>query len=93
MTDTHNAREILVIVADWLGWQDEALSDGLKSPKDALKLWEYAQAHTDLHEMADQWHPKVLRDALGYNPFKAQDAETKVRHFDGDVEINRIVYY
>ena len=92
MTDTHNAREILVIVADWLGWQDETLSDGLKSPRDALKLWEYAQAHPDLGEMADEWPRKALRDALGYNPFKAQDAESKVRHFDGGVEINRIIY-
>ena len=75
MTDTHNAREILVIVADWLGWQDETLSDGLKSPRDALKLWEYAQAHPDLHEMADQWSPKVLSYVLGYNPLQALDDE------------------
>jgi len=75
MTQQHNAREILVIVADWLGWQDETLSDGLKSPRDALKLWEYAQSHPDLHEMADQWHPKILRYVLGYNPLQALDDE------------------
>lgn len=74
---THNAREILVIVADWLGWQDEALSDGLKTPYDAIKLWEYAQAHPDMHEMADQWPRRVLRNALGYNPLQARDNEFK----------------
>jgi len=76
-TQTHNAREILVIVADWLGWQDETLSDGLKSPCDAIKLWEYAQAHPDLHEMADEWPNRVLRDALGYNPLQARVNEFK----------------
>jgi hypothetical protein len=73
MTKECNAREILAIVADWLGWQDETLSDGLKSPYDAVKLWEYAQAHPDLHEMADEWPRRILRDAIGYNPFKTID--------------------
>jgi hypothetical protein len=65
-----NARETLVIVADWLGWQNEYLSDGLKSPYDAVKLWEYAQANPDLGEMADEWPSKALRSALGYDPLK-----------------------
>ena len=33
-----NAREILVAAADWLGWQDEDLSFGLKSAEDGIKL-------------------------------------------------------
>jgi hypothetical protein len=63
-----NAREILVIVADWLGWQDEDLSFGLKAPADGVKLWEYAQAHPDLPEMADEWEQRDRRKALGYDP-------------------------
>lgn len=82
MTKTHNAREILAIVENWLGWQDEALSDGLKSPRDAIKLWEYAQAHPDMHEMADQWPRRVLRDALGYNPLQARDNEFKSLYYE-----------
>ena len=82
MTKTHNAREILAIVENWLGWQDEALSDGLKSPRDAIKLWEYAQAHPDMHEMADQWPKRVLRDALGYNPLQARDNEFKSLYYE-----------
>jgi hypothetical protein len=77
MTKTHNAREILGIVENWLGWQDETLSDGLKSPCDSIKLWDYAQAHPDLHEMADQWPRRVLRDALGYNPLQVHDDQFK----------------
>lgn len=37
-----NAREELAAVADWLGWQEETMSDGLKSMEDAIKLWRYA---------------------------------------------------
>lgn len=49
-----NAREELVAAADWLGWQDESLSDGIKSAEDAIKLWRHWQANPDLPEMADE---------------------------------------
>ena len=66
-----NAREELAAVADWLGWQDETMSDGLKSMEDAIKLWRYAQKHdATLCEMADEWPIADLRKAIGYNPFK-----------------------
>jgi hypothetical protein len=63
-----NARELLAAVADWLGWQDEDMSYGLKSGEDALKLYAYAQAHDELGEMADEWEPKDRKKALGYDP-------------------------
>lgn len=63
-----NAREILVAAADWLGWQEEDMSFGLKSAEDAIKLYAYAQAHPELPEMADEWDPKDRRKALGYEP-------------------------
>ena len=66
-----NAREELAAVADWLGWQEEIMSDGIKSMEDAIKLWRYAQKHADtVAEMADEWTPAELRKAIGYNPFK-----------------------
>jgi hypothetical protein len=69
-----NARETLKAIEHWLSWQDETLSDGLQTVKDALRLYAYAQAHPDLPEMADEWKPKHLRAALGYDPLgeKAQ---------------------
>lgn len=64
-----NAREILAAAADWLSWQEEDLSFGLKSAEDGIKLYAYAQAHCDhLPEMADEWEPKDRRKALGYDP-------------------------
>lgn len=63
-----NAREILAAAADWLGWQDEDMSAGLKSAEDGLRLYAYAQAHPDLPEMADEWTSKQRRAALGYEP-------------------------
>jgi len=67
----NNPREILVLVADWLAWQTEALSDGLKCPQDAIKLWMYAITHDDTFcEMADEWDDSHLIAALGYNPLE-----------------------
>jgi len=72
-----NARETLAHVADWLGWQDEDLSARLRNAFDALRLYDYAQAHPDLDEMADEWDEKHIIAALGYNPFELEcvDAE------------------
>lgn len=65
-----NARQLLAAVADWLAWQDENLSRGLRSGEDALKLYSYAQAHTELAEMADSWESKDRKKALGYDPLQ-----------------------
>lgn len=71
-----NAREKLLAVADWLGWQNENLSSGLKSAEDALKLYNYWQEHADnLPELADdeqdengRWLFMFRKAALGYDP-------------------------
>lgn len=66
-----NAREQLAAAADWLGWNDENLSSGLRTAFDGLRLYDYAQAHPDLPEMADTWKPKYRIAALGYDPLRA----------------------
>jgi len=72
-----NSRELLVQIADWLGWQSEDLAAGLRSAFDALRLHDYAQAHPELPEMADEWEAVDLISAVGYNPFEEEyhDAE------------------
>lgn len=77
-----NAREKLAHVADWLGWQDENLSFGLKNAKDALKLYDYAEAHHDLGEMADEWPASHLRKAVGYNPMSPN-----AKHYEDGKEV------
>lgn len=69
-----NAREQLAAVADWLGWQHENLSFGLRSSMDALRLYDYAQAHPDLPEMADEWKSRSRIAALGYDPLAVPEA-------------------
>lgn len=64
-----NAREQIAAIAEWLGWQEESLSYGLRNAMDALRLYDYAQSHPNLPEMADDWKPQSLVAALGYNPF------------------------
>lgn len=59
-----------------MGWQNENLSFGLKSPEDAIKLYKYWQDHADtLPEMADEeqddqgrWMFMFRKHALGYDP-------------------------
>lgn len=71
-----NAREKLLAIAVWLGWQNEDLSFGLKSPEDAIKLYNYWQERADtLPEMADEeqddegrWMFMFRKHALGYDP-------------------------
>lgn len=63
-----NAREMLSVVENWLGDQDEDLSFGLHNAFDALRLYDYWRAHDDLPEMADEWEPKRRIAALGYDP-------------------------
>lgn len=66
-----NARELLEAAADWLGWQDEDLSFGLRSAQDGLRLYDYAQRHPELPEMADEWTSAQRVKALGYEPLEA----------------------
>ena len=40
-----NSREILAAAEAWLGWNDEDLSSGLRCAFDALRLYDYDQAH------------------------------------------------
>lgn len=62
-------------IAEWLGWQEENLSYGLRSIADAEKLYDYWQANPDLPEMADvlfdddgdEVAPHRIK-ALGYDP-------------------------
>ncbi len=69
-----NAREQLSTVAEWLGWQDEALSFGLRNSMDALRLYDYAQARSNLPEMADEWTSGQRKAALGYDPLATVEA-------------------
>ena len=78
-----NAREELKAVADWLGYQHEDLSYGLKSAEDGIKLCRYWRAHPELPEFCDAAESedegrlvrRHLKLALGYNPFvRALDA-------------------
>lgn len=71
-----NAREQLANVADWLGWQEESLSFGLVNSLDALRLYDYAQAHPELGEMADEWTTEERVAALGYDPLELPEAIT-----------------
>lgn len=71
-----NVREKFVLMAAWYGWQNEILSDGLKSIDDAIKLYEYWQANGDnLPEFADEDYDDDNQDIadvreklLGYDP-------------------------
>ena len=80
-----NARERLEMVAYWLGDQDENLSAGLKTAFDALRLYDYAQAHPNLPEMADEWTPRQIIAAVGYNPFEEEPHEALVSGADAAV--------
>lgn len=80
-----NARETLAHVADWLGWQGETLSFGLRNAFDALRLYDYAQAHPNLGEMADEWEPNDRVAALGYDPMEGTINKAKTTGADGVV--------
>jgi len=73
--DILNTREKIAAVADWLGWQEEQLSYGLRSTEDAFKLYDYWRADQNLPEMADEDYADEDTDltlhriaALGYDP-------------------------
>ena len=69
-----NAREQLKAVAEWFGYQEESLSFGLVNTMDALRLYDFAQSHPDLPEMADDWTSRDRITALGYDPLKTPEA-------------------
>lgn len=77
-----NTREKLLNISEWLGWQNEELSFGLKSPEDAIKLYNYWKERADtLPEMADEeqddqgrWVCMFRKHALGYDPLGRGDA-------------------
>lgn len=70
-----NARETLKAATEWLGWNDENMSSGLRNAFDALRLYDYAQANPDLPEMADEWEEKDFIAAIGYSPFAEPNHE------------------
>ena len=80
-TPHENAREKLAAIANWLGWQHENLSYGLKTPEDAIKLYDYWDVRGDtLPEMADEFIDDdgrfmaiFRKDALGYDPLDQMD--------------------
>lgn len=74
MTTLMNARQQLHDISQWLGWQDECLSFGLRNSMDALRLYDYAQAHPELPEMADSWEDADRIAALGYDPLETDEA-------------------
>lgn len=63
-----NSRERLDHASEWLRSQDEDLSYRLRNAFDALRLYDYAQAHPNLPEMADEWEEADFVAAIGYNP-------------------------
>lgn len=81
-----NTREKLIAIADWLGWQDENLSFGLRSVADAERLYDHWQAHAaELPEMTDEaWFSPSgeevdridiaarRRVVLGYDPLNSE---------------------
>ncbi|UYL84929.1 hypothetical protein pEaSNUABM55_00156 [Erwinia phage pEa_SNUABM_55] len=75
-THHENAREKLKAVENWLGDQEESMSYGLKTPEDALKLYDYWDVRRDnLPEFADirvddegRFMSIFRKDALGYDP-------------------------
>lgn len=81
MVQRHNhVAEKMRDIVEWLDWQDESLSFGLRSVEDAVKLYDYWQKHSFLPEMADgEFHYDCHGDplvplaqhriaALGYDP-------------------------
>lgn len=70
-----NARERLAAASIWLGYNHEDLSEGLCHALDGLRLYDYAQAHDQLPEMADEWEPADRIAALGYDPLDGDRPE------------------
>lgn len=54
----------------WYDLQNSALSEGLKTPNDAIRLYKYANRKGNQHlpELADLWPASERIKALGYDP-------------------------
>ena len=66
-----NAREGFEMMARWLGQQDEALSAGLRSMEDALRLY-LSQAEWPEPRMPDRWEARRRVELLGYDPMRPE---------------------
>lgn len=55
-------------VIQWLSFQTDDLSFGLRSAEDAIKLYDYAKANPELPEFADDWGKQDRLAAVGYDP-------------------------
>lgn len=65
-----NSREMLLHIANFYGDMTENLAAGLRNAFDALRLYDYAQAHPELDEYPDTWEPEDRIAALGYDPLQ-----------------------
>ncbi len=77
-----NARELLINISDWLGNQNEALSDGFRCMEDAVKLYDYWVKQQlipfNVPEFADEEIDELPKGsirkhrikALGYDPLE-----------------------
>ena len=66
-----NAREGFEMMARWLGQQDEALSAGLRSMEDALRLY-LSQSEWPEPRMPDRWEARRRVELLGYDPMRTE---------------------
>jgi hypothetical protein len=66
-----NAREGFEMMARWLGQQDEALSAGLRSMEDALRLY-LSQSEWPEPRMPDRWEARRRVELLGYDPMRPE---------------------
>lgn len=55
-------------VIEWLSFQTDDLSFGLRTAQDAVKLYNHGSDNPDLPEFADRWNKQDRIDALGYDP-------------------------
>ncbi len=67
-----NAREKLEAASQYISMQEEDFCFRLRSPLDALKLWEYSQTREGwkIPEMCDSWEHETYIKVIGYNPWK-----------------------
>lgn len=76
-----NAREFIAHIGDCLGYCQEEFNSRLRSPLDALRLWDYAQKtgldlidvdnwwSQDHTESEEEYDAKHYIAAIGYDPY------------------------
>ena len=69
MTKSNPIQDLSAIV-NWYNWQHVSMHSGLKSTRDAIKLYRYARlkSNHELVEFADEWPASERIKALGYDP-------------------------